>query len=124
VPYIVSFDLSDRIVTVKVSGILSHDDHLKVRNEALRLCQEEHCSKILVDLSELITTSSSVANCFNFGKTFAMTSSNISVAHILPKDAKSKEDVRFVSTVGANRGLIIKDFGTINEARKWLVEKT
>lgn len=123
-PYIVSFDLSDRIATVKVSGMLSHDDHLKVRNEALLLCQEKHCSNILVDLSELITTSSSVINCFNFGETFARTSSNIRVAHILPKDAKAKEDVRFVSNVGANRGLIIKDFETINEARKWLIEKT
>lgn len=122
-PYAISFEMPDMIVTVRVSGEASHDEHYAARDEAMRVCQEKHCSKLLVDLRELNTAHSSIIDCFSFGESLAQIAISLSIAHVLPKDAKSKADVRFTSTVEANRGITSREFETIDEARKWLLEK-
>jgi len=62
--------------------------------------------------------------CFIFGESVAYTLPTVLIAHVLPTDAKSREDVRFTSTVEANRGRSTGEFETIKEARKWLLERT
>jgi hypothetical protein len=118
--FTVSFDPADKIVTVQMSGKASHKDHIAARREALRLCRENDSLKLLVDLRELDTENSSVMDCFAFGESFPLLSPKACIAHILPKDEKSKKDVRFTSNVSANRGLLTAEFESIDQARKWL----
>ena len=121
-PYEVAFDASDMTVTVQVSGEATHEEHCAARSEAVLLCQEEHCSRLLVDLRGLNTARSSTLGCFDFGRSFPQTSPPIRLAHVLPRDAKSRADVAFTSTVEANRGVSSREFETVDEARKWLLE--
>lgn len=122
--YNVSFDENDRIVKAVVSGKPTHEDHLAARKEASRLCSEKKCSKLMVDLSNLDTEHSSTMDCFSFGASFADELPHIQVAYILPKEKKSASDVWFTTTVQKNRGINCKEFEDINEARRWLLEKT
>ncbi len=120
-PYSVSFNKDDGIITIRVSGKVHHDEHFAAYEEALRLCQEHMCSRMLVDLRELNTSRSSTVGCFLFGESVAKASTCLRIAHVMPADAKSKEDVEFTSTVEANRGVLTGMFETIDEAKNWLL---
>ncbi|UCE59245.1 MAG: hypothetical protein JSU63_17595 [Phycisphaerales bacterium] len=123
-PYNVDFDETDRIVIVQVSGAASRDDHHRARDEAWRLCRENGCSKALIDLRELNTSRASTLSCFTFGESVSQTAPNVRLAHVLPTDVKSKNDVKFTSTVEANRGLATGEFDSIEEAKRWLLGAT
>ena len=124
-PYTVSFDKSVWAVMIRVFGAASHDDHCAVRDEAIRLSQENECSRLLVDLRELITERSSTMDCFSFGESLAKATQYryLRIAHVLPSDAESKQDVRFTSTVEANRGKSTREFETVEEAMEWLLDQ-
>jgi len=61
-------------------------------------------------------------SCFSFGESLAASPLHLRVAHVLPEDARSAGDVRFTSTVVANRGMPTGEFKSIEEARRWLLE--
>lgn len=123
-PYKVTFDQKKGIVVVQVSGKVGHEEHCAARDEALALCQEKGCTKILIDLRTLNTIRSSTTDCFAFGKSLAQVSPRLRFAHVMPVDAKSKQDVRFTSTVVVNRGAASQEFETVAEAVKWLADET
>jgi hypothetical protein len=122
-PYEFSFSERDRIVTVRVSGEVGHDEHCLVLNKAIDLCQKTHCSSVLVDLRELSTKLSSTMDCFEFGESLAKEALAVRFAYVVPRDPKSQEDAKFTTTVGVNRGIVCGEFETIEEANKWLLEK-
>jgi len=121
--YTVSFDEEARIVRVRAIGSVTHEDHCAVWDNTLKLCESNRCSKVLVDLRELSTELSSKMDCFSFGEMLARTPLHIYIAHILPTDAKSAEDVRFTSKVERSRGKITGEFYSIEEAEQWLLEE-
>lgn len=120
-PYMVSFDEDTGIIIVRVIGNATHEDHCAARDEAIQLCLSNKCSNLLVDLRELSTERSSTMTCFAFGESLAEKSQHFRIAHVLPRDVKSVEDVKFTSTVEANRGIITEEFENIEEARRWLL---
>ncbi|MCU0639975.1 MAG: hypothetical protein MUF59_08910 [Candidatus Krumholzibacteria bacterium] len=119
--YSVRFDEDWGIVVVRVVGNAAHEDHCAAQQEAVRLCLEHKCSYLLVDLRDLSTRLSSTMSCFSFGESLASAPLHLRVAHVLPQDARSAGDVRFTSTVVANRGMPTGEFKSIEEARRWLL---
>lgn len=120
-PYEVSFDESDGIVSVRVSGTASKDDHFAAREKAFRLCKKHGCMKVVVDLRELNTEGLSTAGCFSFGEAVAEALPSVRLAHVMPALARARADVRFTSTVESNRGSATREFDTLGEARAWLL---
>jgi hypothetical protein len=124
-PYEVSFDKHDKIVFLRASGLVTHEEHEAARRQAAQLCRENKCLRILADLQELDTEKSSTLNCFDYGE--ALAQENIPhltrIAIVLPTDLDSSMDIQFVSTVSANRGRPTLQFKTIEEAKQWLLEK-
>jgi len=123
-PYVVSVDETDEnvIVSVRVFGLAAHDDHFSARDEAFRVCQEKHCSRLLVDLSELNTAQSNLMDCYDFGKSLVRAPQGLRVAHINPRDIKSREHVMITALVAANLGVNGKHFEKRDEARAWLIK--
>jgi hypothetical protein len=121
-PYSVSFDDKDGIVYVTISGPAVKDDHYAARDEAFQLCQDNTCSRLLVDLRDLDARAVSVMGCFTFGEALAKSSLHLRIAHVLPTDTKSAAHVIFTSTVEANRGKSTGEFKTIEKARQWLLD--
>lgn len=119
-PYKVSFDKSDGIVSVIVSGIATKEDHYAARDEAFKLCRGKKCSKVLIDLRDLHAENYSTMECFTFGESVVLKAPSVRLAHVLPKNIESREQTRFTSNVEANRGLHTNEFTTIEEARDWL----
>jgi hypothetical protein len=123
-PYKVSYDEKDNIVLAKVSGKATHEEHISAQKEALRLCRENNCPSLLVDLLDLNTENSTTMGCYNFGEALAAAdlSPDTRIAHVQPKnDRKSRADVKFAATVAANRGRIIAIFDSFEKARQWLL---
>ena len=123
-PFTVSFDQEGGIVTVRVSGEATHSDHRAALEGAQRLCRENDCSRMLVDLRELNTRLSSTLSCYSFGESVAQACPGARIAHVLPVDAESRGDVEFVSTVETNRGTLTGEFASVEEARNWLLGRT
>ena len=121
--YKVSFDEHAGIVIVQLTGEATHEDHSAARDDAVQLCLEKKCSKLLVDLRDLVTNLSSTLSCFSFGELLAKISPLLYIAHVLPTDAKSVKDVIFTSNVEANRGLLTREFSNVDEARHWLLQR-
>jgi anti-anti-sigma regulatory factor len=119
--YKVLFDEKNNIVTVRVSGEATHEIHCAALDEALKVCQDNNCSKLLIDLRDLNTIKSSTMQCFSFGEAIAERSRGLCLAHVLPEGTHSREDVRFTATVEANRGVVTREFQDIDEARIWLI---
>jgi hypothetical protein len=120
-PSNVSYETGDGIVVVRISGDVGEEEHLAAREKAIRLCRENHCAKLLVDLRDLNTTRISITDSYSFGETVAKAISPLRLAHVLPQDAKAVMDVKFISTVEANRGVNADVFVSVEDARKWLL---
>jgi hypothetical protein len=118
--YEVSFDNKTRIVKVQIAGLATHTELCIIREEAFKLCQEKGCSKLLIDLLHLNTRQSSIYDCFYFGESVAHIPLGVWIAHVMPIDDKTREDVKFTSIVETNRGVLAKNFETVEDAKKWL----
>jgi hypothetical protein len=121
--YSVFVDKDNAVVNVSVSGRASNAEHLAARDEALRMCREGGCLRLLVNLSDLDTAEMSTINWFELGESFARAKPRVAIANILPKNAKSRQDIRFTSTVASNRGLTSREFDTAEEAENWLLTR-
>lgn len=122
-PYSVSFSEHMGIVIVQIAGDPTHKNCCDARDKAVQICLENHCSKILVDLREMTTDKISLTSCFIFAEELSKKNLCLFIAHVLPRDIKSREDVRFASSVESNRGLSTGEFYNIEEARQWLLQK-
>ncbi|MCK5842003.1 MAG: hypothetical protein KAH31_07540 [Candidatus Sabulitectum sp.] len=120
--YSVVFSEEDAIVQVTILSRATEKDHFAAMNEVFKLCREHSCSSILVDLREMNSQAFSTFECFTFGKIFAERSPHFWLAHVLPADSETRNDVKFTSTVEANRGKSTGEFATVEEARQWLLE--
>ena len=121
--YRVSFDEDEAIVRVRMVGKATHEDHCAAQDDAVQLCLDKKCQKLLVDLRELSTELSSTANCILFAKSLAKRPMQLRIANVLPVDSKSSEDVKFISTIASIRGHSTKVFSNMEEARQWLLQK-
>jgi hypothetical protein len=122
--YKVFFDEKNRVVMVRVFGEATHKVHCAALEEAAQMCGEKNCLKILVDLRDLNTVKSSTMQCYSFGEALAEKLRGLCLALVLPRGTKSSEDVRFASTVGANRGVVTGEFQDMDDALAWLEETT
>jgi hypothetical protein len=108
-------------VRVSVSSPCAKEDHYAALERAVQLCVNHDCSRILVDLRNLNTGTYSAGGCFSFGKKTAQYSKPFRIAHVLPRDPKSRKDVEFTSTVESNRGKDTREFDTVEQAKNWLL---
>ena len=123
-PYEVFFDEQDKIVRLRATGLVTHEEHIAARQQAAQLRRERKSSKVLSDLRELDTEKSSTLNCFDYAESLAQeTPPSVRIAIVLPTDPHSSEDIEFVATVAANRGRAPLLFKTVEEAKQWLLEK-
>jgi hypothetical protein len=123
-PHEVSYNEQDRMVIVRVFGMATREDHFAARDGALRLCQQNACRSLLVDLRDVNTSLTSTPGCFAFGESVARAPGIFRLAHVMPTDPRSREDVRFTGVVESNRGIQVREFDSTEEARKWLLEGT
>ena len=124
-PYEVALDIGNKIVMVHVSGQATIDEHIAARKQAFQLCLKKMYNRMLVDLHDLDTQGvASTIGCFEFGESLAdvKMTQDLRIAHILPEQTRSRSDVEFTSTVAANRGRLVAEFQTLEDARKWLLE--
>jgi hypothetical protein len=113
-----------RIIEVVIYGPASHDHHKQARIEAAVLLQHHGFKCLLVNMRELQTKSViSTRQCFDFGTSYSKDGipADCLIAHVMPTDAIAFRDVEFVSTVASNRGSVIQQFKTPEQAYKWLV---
>jgi len=121
--YTTSFNKEDEIIEIRISGSATREEHYAALGDAIQLCQENGCAKLLIDLREMLSTRFTTTRCFTFGRSVADKPPFVRIAHVMPADAKSREDVRFVSTIEANRGIASREFETIDDAKTWLIGK-
>ena len=125
-PFQVTFDKDNKIVIVKVSDKATKKEHYSALEKALQLCYKKKIKKLLVNLKNLDTKGIvSTVGAFKFGKTLATDNrlKGVFLAHVLPILPDSSEDIDFISTVASNRGVITKNFASLEEAKNWLLKK-
>ncbi|MBN2381445.1 hypothetical protein JXQ70_01050 [bacterium] len=122
-PYLVSIDEKNEIILVRVWGRAPKEDHFIARDEAATLLKGKKYTKLLVDLSDLLSSGIvTTLGCFDFGTNLlTKLPPHIKIAHVLPHDPDSARDVKFLSAVAANRGGITAEFNTLEEAQNWLI---
>ncbi len=120
-PYELFYDSDNGIVSIRIRGLLSRREHVEVRDGGFRLCYENRCWRILLDLREIDLGGFSTVEFYDFGQSVAAALPGVRVAHVMPRDNEAKKDVRFISTVEANRGVSTAEFESVERAREWLL---
>lgn len=124
--YEVTADEQAAIVRVTVRGAAKHEEHLAARREAGQACQARGWPRMLVDLREMETSGGlTTAGCFEFGTTYrdAGVPYACRLACVLPLSPQARRDVEFTTTVGMNRGIILRNFTDLGEAQRWLARE-
>lgn len=120
--YHASYNDENEVVKLQIIGLDKKEDHYKALKEVCQLCKDNNCSNLLVDLRKMDEKTRDGFGCFNFGMAVVNKLRRIKIAHVYPSNLKSRGDVRFISTVEQNRGVITNEFNTIEEALKWFKE--
>ncbi len=114
-----SFKPQGELMLVTASG---HDDSLEDTIDygmaVLKACLENQCTRVLCDERELEYRLGTV-------DTYQLAETAVQAAPKLVRIAivigpENLEDAAFYETVAKNRGLSVKVFQEMNEARKWL----
>jgi hypothetical protein len=121
-PYTVSYDKKNKVVRIQVFGIDEVDDHYSARDEAFQLCKKNKCAKLLVDLSKLDIKLRGSFGCFLFGKSVIKKSPDIKIAHVLPLDVATRDDIKFIQIAESSQGGYCREFDTVDDALNWLIE--
>jgi hypothetical protein len=122
-PYRVIVNEGEGIVYVNVSGQLTQSERIASFYESLRICKSKGCFAILVNLTDLDVALCSAADAAALGQHIADTSPRIPTALVLPMDPTSKVDVTYTMLVAENRGGMIRQFDTVEAAKKWLFDQ-
>jgi hypothetical protein len=117
----VGFEIGSGILTVRFTGWLTRHQAESAQTETARIVSERGILRVLVDIRSA-TVSACLIDIFDFV---------VSAVHLLPRSTKyavvfspntfSPKNAGFAEDVGVNRGLNIKMFTQIDEARKWLL---
>jgi len=121
-PYNVSFDKKSDVVQIQVFGVDKVEDHYAALDEGLQLCRKNKCSKLLVDLRTLDIKIRGSFGCFLFAKSVAEKAPGIKIAHVLPSETSTRNDINFISTVESTQGGYSREFESVEEALNWLRE--
>ena len=121
-PYNVSYNKKNGVVRIRVFGVDKVEDHYAAFDEGLELCKKKKCSKLLVDLRKLDIKIRGSFGCFLFAKSVAEKAPGIKIAHVLPLETSTRNDIDFISTVESTQGGCSRKFEGLEEALNWLRE--
>lgn len=123
-PFNITVDEINKIIIVEVSDKAQKEEHYAALEKALQISSEKKIKRLLVNLKNLDTKGIvSITSAFKFGKILAAENrlKGVYLAHVLPILPQSSKDIEFISTVASNRGVIAKNFTSLKEAKKWLL---
>ncbi len=118
-------DEARALLRVRIHGILTFDEMCASRLEAANILQERNLKKLLVDLRELKSRERfKTLQCYEFGASYreAGIPSSTRIAHLLPRNPANVDNVKFITTVAFNRGVVAREFDDLEAAYKWLLE--
>ncbi|MBN2524558.1 MAG: STAS/SEC14 domain-containing protein [Bacteroidales bacterium] len=113
-----SFEIRDGYLYMKISGKHESGDFVSYLKVISAECDKEKTNKILVDAMEVQEIVLSMMERFLLGEELAkIIKYKIKIAVVWPE----KRINRFTETVAFNRGSIMRTFGNIQQAEKWLL---
>ncbi len=112
------------IVQMRLEGIVGKEEVRQARTNAGQALRQGGYRRLLVDLSDFVVAGSSTLGSFDFATGFQESGipASARIAHVLPKDPNERSNVQFITTVAFNRGFQVREFETLEEARKWVLE--
>jgi len=93
------------------------------RREMARICREIGCKKVLFDSRDLeLDGGYTTRSLYELGPTYRCDGIGlqISIAHVMPRHAGVRREIRSLTTVAKNRGTWVESFEDVSEAEKWL----
>jgi len=113
------FTVEDDLLLVKASGADDNQEDVQRYNEAtLEMCLENGCRRVLTDETDLEYRLNTVDN-FESAKTMAEMAQGIHKLAIVVNPQQMK-DASFWETVAVNRGVTVRIFNAIEDARLWI----
>ncbi len=117
-----SFRTEKGILFVTITGKLSLDHALEARAETAEIVKGQAVRRVLGDIrnADVDVSTNDIFQC------------TAALADLFPSDTKhavvfssetcSREDAAFAENVAMNRGVLLKMFSQLDEARDWLLE--
>jgi hypothetical protein len=125
VPETVSFSQLEKIVEVRSSGHLTVLEMTTSKEEVERLFSENEVKGIFVDVRNVRSMPTSVS-LVDFVDSIlrSLTPQKTRFALLMTQtEGEVVREMRFIETVGVNRGLLCRLFEDEDQARQWLLEE-
>lgn len=115
----VRYHTEEHILVVTLDGDLSKQDASRAHREASKRQKDDGIQGILVD-ARLARSQMSTAERFELLSSFQEMFSSITRHAVVYSPGHDLSEVRFAENVAFNRGVCLKMFTDINDARSWL----
>jgi len=121
--YELIIDRQDGIIYVQPRKPAKLEDHVLTRREIARICREIGYKKVLFDFRDLeLEGGYTTRSLYELGSTYLCDGIGlqISIAHVMPRNAGVRREIQFLTTVAKNRGTWVESFEEVAEAERWL----
>ncbi len=118
-----TIDIDGDLLTVTTSGFDENvDEAIAYGQSVIKSCVENQCKYILVNESEMTAVLDKVSQYEMVRHLVSLVPYDLSIAFVVNEE--NHEDAAFGVLVAGNRGMNIKVFMDVDEAREWLQQQS
>lgn len=121
-PWSSSFDASHNVIELVYFGSVSSKELIEAVDAAIEISKKKNTKLVLADCIKMTGGHSLLDLWALVNIYFTRDLRGLKEAIVLPSLKSSGQFVRFYETASLNRGLNVKVFSDIAEAREWLVD--
>ncbi len=115
-PDLLTINKDENIIEIKSYGVVSKNDIKESIAKIKQIYNEIGINKIIVDT----TKQESMPDTMGIFDIFTTFPRDFKVALIRNDGQVTSEDIHFIETIAHNRGIMIKAFSSIDDAKEWL----
>ncbi len=115
-PDLLTINKDENIIEIKSYGVVSKNDIKESIAKIKQINNEIGINKVMVDT----TKQESMPGTMGIFDIFTIFPRDFKVAVLTNEGQLTSEDIHFIETIAHNRGIMIKEFSSIEDAKEWL----
>lgn len=117
-----SFKQEGNLIYLKIEGLVTLEDGKKMQDETQKFVETTDCDKVLIDITKMSHEYKFSEIMQIFGRIPEIFPKNVKHAIVFSKTTFDVAIAKFSEDFSFNRGINIRFFETVEDARSWLID--